>query len=989
MTFFLAAQNRDDIADEAPPEPGFADRFKAQFGARLIENDFVLTDRRFSNDLTEQLIDRIPDPAARDRLKRPFGPFEMPSHRRAELLDTITRLRGENPDAFGSPKIDGEFAFPGSAEEFDAIIKARKAAEFADRQALLAAAGPGAWGAEVLGSIAADLIDERTLPLLFIGAPARVGIAGTVAIEGALGAAAEAAIHDKRVGAAPNLGLPAPDLLTDVALGAAGAGILGGAIRAIPSAVRGIRRVVEGPERFRAARAARDQAAAEARQPDVSPSAHEATVEDVAARLQAGLPLPPATIGRAAQIRDFIQSLEAPKGFDQVFGGSRIAPPRPITSMSIDEVLAWQLQSVNAGSASSAAGGFQIIRKTLQSLKDQMRLSGDELFDRRMQERMADRLMREAGLPDFIEGRIGWEQFGDNLSSIWAALPRVTGTGAGRSTFDGIAGNRALAGVDTFRRVLTEDGAFRGRLSGGTGDIAAGGAAPTTRGFTRDGQVTAGTRRVDVRFEVVDASLLRRATGDLQPRDRSRAASDEQIAEIAASLDPRRLLPSPEADRGAPVVGPDNIIESGNARVAAITRAFERHPDRALALRQAITEAGFDIPPDVRNPVLIARRTSDLSPEDRRAFVIDANSSAVARMSPTERAGADAATITPEILSRRAAGQPLTAPANRDFASAILATLPQAERGALIDAAGALNAEGVRRINAALFARAFPDADILARFAETDPGELRTLIDALAEAAPEWAALRADIAAGLVRPEMDISGFVMEAMRLIAAARSLATGEGKAVGAVLGELLDDVDLLEGAISPLTAALVRRFWAGGKAAPRDRIAGFLSRYAVEARRVGTTDAGLLGAGPGPAEVLRAIDPEGFSGLPEDFGQPRGVVTRADTVSRQSGDAGPTPPPDAGADFAADPQNLPDSAFADGAASPEAVAADTTAADALRAEIAAARADLGDLAAVRFRMTEGGPEISVADLLDDIDADSTLDTVITACVGGRAA
>ena len=51
------------------------------------------------------------------------------------------------------------------------------------------------------------------------------------------------------------------------------------------------------------------------------------------------------------------------------------------------------------------------------------------------------------------------------------------------------------------------------------------------------------------------------------------------------------------------------------------------------------------------------------------------------------------------------------------------------------------------------------------------------LIEALETAAPNWAALRADIEAGLVTPDMDISPYVLDAMRLIASARELAAAE--------------------------------------------------------------------------------------------------------------------------------------------------------------------------------------------------------------------
>lgn len=155
--------------------------------------------------------------------------------------------------------------------------------------------------------------------------------------------------------------------------------------------------------------------------------------------------------------------------------------------------------------------------------------------------------------------------------------------------------------------------------------------------------------RVGVRSEIVDASTLVRASGELQPRDRSRAASDTQVADMAANLDPARLMYAPEADRGAPVVGPDGVIESGNGRVMALVRAAEQNPEKFEAYKQALRDAGFEVP-DTGVPILVSRRTTDLTPEQRTQFVNDANTSAIARMSATETAQMDVGAMTGAVL---------------------------------------------------------------------------------------------------------------------------------------------------------------------------------------------------------------------------------------------------------------------------------------------------------------------------------------------------
>lgn len=489
----------------------------------------------------------------------------------------------------------------------------------------------------------------------------------------------------------------------------------------------------------------------------------------------------------------------------------------------------------------------------------------------------------------------------------------------------------------------------------------------TSRGYTGEGQVAVGdSTKIDVEYVVVDINSLTRASGDLQPRDRSRSNSDAWIADTAARLDPAQLMPAPTADRGAPIVGPDSVIKSGNGRFAAVERAYEYHPDRASAYRTQIEAAGFSVPDGVDRPILVARRKTDLTPDQRRQLVIDAQDSGVAVMTPTEVARASSRAMTAPVLGRMDPSQALTAEANGGFVRAALAGLPRSARNAMFDAGGMLNASGQRQLREAMFARAWNDPDIIEMFTEADQGELKSLMEALATAAPNWAALKADIEAGLVRPEMDISGHVLDAMRLIASARKLASREGMTTSKALAELLDDVDLIEGAVAPLTTALVRKFWKNGRAASADDVAGFLARYADDARKAGST-ADMFGATT-PRDVLRAIDKNAFASLPEDLGPVRGFARPAQ-------------------------QTMPHEGYDAGANSIEAELEDTGVRDALEAPpkdttpasaaTAAARADLGDdFDALEIDMPDG-TTATFREILDDLDADSDLVAAIQAC------
>lgn len=541
-----------------------------------------------------------------------------------------------------------------------------------------------------------------------------------------------------------------------------------------------------------------------------------------------------------ARIRNGIFAGESGADFNALFGyqnrkGGKFSHIKP-SEMTVDQWLEFQdpngeyAQWVKANrpdpekGVATPMGAYQIVGSTLRELKRDLGLKGDEVMTPEFQDYLAQEIYRRQG------------------------------TGA----WQGYKGPR--------------DSYTPGSVDGPAPDF-----GPTVRGYTGQNQVAVGDNtRIDVDYEVVDYRSLIRASGDLQPRDRTRINSDDWIASTAARLDPAQLMPAPTADRGTPIVGPDNVIESGNGRSMAIARAYERYPDRAQAYRGAIEAAGFTIPDGVDQPVLIARRRTDLTPDQRRQMVIDAQDSGVAQMTPTEVARATSRNLQAPILSRLDPSQPLTADANGDFVRAALATLPRSARNAMFDPGGALNALGQRQLREAIFARAWPDPDILARYTEGAPAELKSLMEALETAAPSWAALKADIEAGLVTPDMDISAFVLDAMRLIAAARELAGRQGMPIAKAVAELIDEVDLIEGAISPLTAALVRKMWQGKRAAPAEEVASFLTRYADEARKAGA--AGGMFDAPGPRDVLRTIDPVTFGDLPEDLGTARGFATR---------------------------------------------------------------------------------------------------------------
>lgn len=160
-----------------------------------------------------------------------------------------------------------------------------------------------------------------------------------------------------------------------------------------------------------------------------------------------------------AGLRDLIGSVEAPKGYDQVYGGIRSAdlPPKRLTSMTVGEVLAWQ-DSIDPRYPSEAAGRYQVMEDTLRGLVRSGKVRTTDRFDARGQDRIADLLLERRGLSSYQSGRISDREFAQRLSQEWASFPaairdRKGRPATGQSYYAGDGLNRSHLTLD---RVLAE-----------------------------------------------------------------------------------------------------------------------------------------------------------------------------------------------------------------------------------------------------------------------------------------------------------------------------------------------------------------------------------------------------------------------------------------------------------------------------------------------------------------------------------------------------
>lgn len=407
-----------------------------------------------------------------------------------------------------------------------------------------------------------------------------------------------------------------------------------------------------------------------------------------------------------------------------------------------------------------------------------------------------------ANMPDQIPYR-SLVAFDQNLNS---ALPDATGASRFRlgqlkaavsATLDGTADGLAQREAqEVASGVRNPADTVATRLEQAM-PIGAGAPASGSSVFTPSG------RQIGVQYGVVDAGGLTVShrpdmtpnpdfPANLQPRDRTRAASEAQVSDIASRLQPERLGPSASAAEGAPIVGPDGIVESGNGRVLAIQRAHAQGGPQSQAYRDYLASHGFDTS-DMAAPVLVRQRMTDLSPEDRVRFAQEANASPVMAASATERAKTDAVRMSDTVLSQYQGGDVASA-ANRPFVRSFLSNVAdKGEAGAFAAPDGSLSLDGTRRVQNALLHAGYGDSKLVQSLAETGDPDIAAFGGVMSDHAGAMAQLRRGIAAGDIHQHANIAAPVLEAGRVVQRARSTNTK------------LDDAVAQQDAFSPISEA----------------------------------------------------------------------------------------------------------------------------------------------------------------------------------------
>ena len=116
-----------------------------------------------------------------------------------------------------------------------------------------------------------------------------------------------------------------------------------------------------------------------------------------------------------------------------------------LSGFTLDQVRDLQADLVRSNGG-SAIGRYQILDDTLDGLVGRLGLNGNERFSPELQDRLALQLAQDAGMDDWIGGRISDARFAENLAQVWAGLPRDA---SNESYYAGIQGNRATVDWNT------------------------------------------------------------------------------------------------------------------------------------------------------------------------------------------------------------------------------------------------------------------------------------------------------------------------------------------------------------------------------------------------------------------------------------------------------------------------------------------------------------------------------------------------------------
>jgi len=165
----------------------------------------------------------------------------------------------------------------------------------------------------------------------------------------------------------------------------------------------------------------------------------------------------------AARLLDFIGSIEAPAGYDTLYGNAQKRYPWRLTDLTLAEVLQ-KGREWSKAHGSSACGRYQFMAgpgHTLAGLCRELQLRPDQAFNADLQNRLGYHLLRRRGYDAFAAGALSTVEFAKRLAQEWASLPVLAPTKGskrfvlrGQSYYAGDGLNKALVKPERVEAVL-------------------------------------------------------------------------------------------------------------------------------------------------------------------------------------------------------------------------------------------------------------------------------------------------------------------------------------------------------------------------------------------------------------------------------------------------------------------------------------------------------------------------------------------------------
>ena len=265
---------------------------------------------------------------------------------------------------------------------------------------------------------------------------------------------------------------------------------------------------------------------------------------------------------------------------------------------------------------------------------------------------------------------------------------------------------------------------------------------------------------------------------DLQPRAREREASLSQIENIKNEFDPLSVMTSRSAD-GSPIISPDGMVEIGNGRTIAIKDMYKNNAETIQEYKDILIDEAGNLGlnqeqiEQADNPVLVRKRTDDMSLKEREQYVIEANKSDNADQSSTEMAMNDAKQMSSQLLSKYNSQSGINTLKNQDFVSNFLDdVVGEAGKGKYLDESGTISQDGLKRIENAIFAKVYGDLNAIKKLSERVDAKMKNVTGAMLNVAPDYLKMQESIKDGNLY-DLDIAEDIADTFKLYEEAKKI------------------------------------------------------------------------------------------------------------------------------------------------------------------------------------------------------------------------